>query len=70
MRLWTFGRLVDFWYRGGPSCPPNLLDYWSDVEYRSDENGLRGMSTTGGPPRNLAASLDGLDSPVMGYAES
>ena len=48
--LWSFCRLVDVWYLGGPTCPPNLLDYWLDVEYRGDGNGLRGMSATGGPP--------------------
>ena len=50
--------------------PTNLVDYWLDAEYRCDENGLRGMGKTGGPPRNPAESLDCLDSPTMEYAWS
>ena len=63
------GISVDSWMSGiGAARRARQIYYWLEAEYKSEENVLWGMITTSGPPRNLAAPRDGLDSPDMGYA--
>ena len=63
----TRGHLLIGW----PNIPAKstIQGYWAEVAYRSEEHRLWGVSATGGIPRKLAAPLDGLDSPDLGFAE-